>query len=540
MRRELPKGHFKKDLGLFSLVAMSLGTMIGSGWLMLPGIVASKAGPASVLAWLFAGLAILVVAVVYAELGAAWPAPGAVAKYPYLSHGDFAGHLGGWAALVAYLILPPAESSAVASYAGAFAPSLVTGHGSLSPLGIVVAIILLALLGLLNYYGVKYLATLQNWVTIIKYIPIIVFVVAVGIFAFHPINFTHFGGFAPMGASGFLIATASTVFAYIGFRQALDFGAEAKNPGRDLPRALILTILIGIATYVLIGLIFVGGINWSGLASQGVKIGDWGTLASLHASVYNLAAATGLGAVAWLIFADGLLSPNGPNATNVGTVPRVAYTMAENGSMPRLFLNLHVKYGTPGPGLLLCFALETLILLMTAGGYGKLIASVNVAFLMAFAMGPVAFGVLRITAPNAERPFRLRCGGFWAPLAFILASLLMFWSAWPLTGQTLGILFIGVLIYVAYGIKGRVKLASVRYGIWLIVYLLAMVLISYLGDSKFGGRNIIPFGWDMGLVAAVCLVVYYWGVRQGVAFDKAMGSAANDSREPEPEPMPNI
>lgn len=534
------EGQFKKDLGLFSLITMSLGTMIGSGWLMLPGIVASKAGPASVLAWLFAGLAILIVAVVYAELGAAWPAPGAVAKYPYLSHGDFAGHLGGWAALVAYLVTPPAEAVAVTAYAGQFAPALVHKHAGLSPLGIVVAIVILGLLGLLNYYGVKHLATLQNWVTVIKYIPITVFIIAVGAFAFHPMNFTAFGGFAPMGASGFLLATASTVFAFIGFRQALDFGAEAKNPGRDLPRALVFTILIGTVTYVLIGLMFVGGIHWNALAGEGVKAGDWSTLSNLSASVYNLAAATGLAWVAWLIFVDGLLSPNGPNATNVGTVPRVAYTMAENGSMPRLFLKLHVRYGTPGPGLLIAFVLEALLLLLTAGGYGQLIASVNVAFLMAFAMGPVAFGVLRKTAPNVERPFRLRGGGFWAPLAFILASLLMFWSAWPLTGQMLGILFIGVLIYIAYGFKRRVKLASVRYGMWLIVYLLSMVLISYLGDDKFGGRGVIPFGWDMGLVAVVCLVVYYWGVRQGVAFDKAMGSAANDPVESEPEPLPNI
>lgn len=516
-------GRFKKDLGLFSLVAMSLGTVIGSGWLLLPGVVAAYAGPVSIFSWIFAGLAMLVVAVVYAELGAAWPAPGAVAEYPYLSHGSFTGHLGGWAAFISYAIIPPAEAVAVTRYAGSFLPQLTTASQNLSGYGMALAIGILAVLALLNYVGVKYLGIFQNWVTSLKYIPIVLFIFGVGLFAFHPVNFSAFGGFAPHGGSGFMLGTAATVFAYVGFRQALDFGAEARNPGRDLPLALVLTILIALVTYVLISIIFIGGINWSGLAQYGVKAGDWSTLKSLPAPLYNLTAAAGIGVIAWLIFADGLVSPNGPNATNVGSVPRVAYTMAENRSMPRIFLSLHPRFGTPGPGLFICFLIEVAFLLISAGGYGHLIAIINVAFMVAYAMGPVSFGVLRATAPELRRPFRLAGGGFWAPLAFVLASLLLFWSKWPLTGETLGILFLGVLIYLVYGIKGQVKMETLRFGYWIIAYLILMSVISYLGDSHFGGINVLPFGWDFLAVIVVSLAIYYWGVRQGIDFDRTLG-----------------
>lgn len=512
------QGQFKQHLSWFSLLTMSLGTVIGSGWLLLPGIVDSRAGPAGVVSWIVGGLCVLVVALVYAELGAAWPAAGAVAKYPQLSHGSFTGHLAGWTAFVSYAIIPPAEAVAVTRYAGSFLPSLVTAHQDLSGLGLLMATGILALIGFVNYWGVRYLGIFQNWVTSLKYIPIALFVVIVGLYSFNPANFHAYGGFAPNGLSGIALGTAGTVFAYVGFRQALDFGAEARNPGRDMPLAIILTVLLAIVTYVLIAVVFTGGISWPGLASHGVEAGNWGSLAKLPAPLYDMAAATGLGFIAMLIFVDGVVSPNGPNATNVGTVPRVAYTLAEHGTMPQFFLKLHPRYGTPGWGLLACFFLEEFFLLITTGGYGALISAINVAFMVAYAIGPVSFGTLRITAADAPRPFRLPWGNFWSPLAFILASLLLFWSQWPLTGETIGVVLVGIVVYFAYAATGRVAADTERHGAWLIVYLLAMAGLSYAGDKHFGGKGYVPFGWDFLAVALVSLTIYYWGVRQGINF----------------------
>jgi amino acid transporter len=512
------RGAFRQELGWFSLLSMSLGTVIGSGWLLLPAAVAAKAGPASVVSWVFGGVVVLVVALVYAELGAAWPAAGAVALYPRLSHGDFTGHLAGWAAFISYAIIPPAEAVAVTRYAGTFIPSLVTAHRDLSGIGLGIATGILAAIGLLNYAGVRYLAVFQNWVTSLKYIPIILFITGAGLFAFHGGNFAAFGGFAPNGASGVMLGTAGTVFAYLGFRQALDFGAEARRPGRDLPLAVILTVLIAIATYALVATVFVGAIDWSRLGPHGVTAGNWASLAQLPAPTYDIAAAAGLGIVAWLLFVDGILSPNGPNATNVGSVPRVAYTMAESGTMPRLFLQLDPRFGTPAWGLLACFVLETLFLFVTAGGYTTLVSAINVAFLVGYAIGPVSLGVLRQTANEQPRPFRLPFARVWSPLAFVLASLLLYWSQWPATGATLGVLLVGALIYFAYLRLGRTKPASIRFGAWLVTYLLAMALLSFLGDSHFGGIGLLAAGWDIALVIVVSLAIYAWGVRQGVAF----------------------
>ncbi|HET7369598.1 MAG TPA: APC family permease [Gammaproteobacteria bacterium] len=526
-------GGFKKDLGFFSLLAMSLGTVIGSGWLLLPSVVAAAAGPISLVAWVIAGLIMLIVCLVYAELGAAWPAAGAVALYPQLSHGSFTGHIGGWAAFISYVIIPPAEAVAVTRYASAYVPEFTYTEQihnidvtHLTGLGLFVAVALLGLLALLNYVGVKYLGIFQNWVTSIKYIPIVLFIVIGGIMVFDPVNFTAYGGFAPYGASGLFLGTAATVFAYTGFRQALDFGAEAKNPGRDLPLALICTVLIAMVTYVLIAAVFIGGIDWQGLSSHGVVEGQWHTLADLSAPLYDMLIAAGIGTLAFILFLDGILSPNGPNATNTGAVPRVLYTMAENKSMPKVFLKLNPKRGTPGWGLGVCFLVEIGFLLLSEGGYGALITAANVAFMVAYAMGPVSCGGLRKIAPHVKRPFRLPLVWLFNPLAFILASFLLYWEGWPSTGLTLGILFIGVLIYVGYGLAGRVNMGTVRYGIWLIAYLIIMAVLSYLGSSHFGGIGVIPYGWDIGVVAVVCIGLYYWGVHQSVQFERDMGTRA--------------
>jgi len=518
-----PGGEFRRDLGLYSMLAMSLGTVIGSGWLLLPGVVAARAGPASVLAWVLGGVVVLTVALVFAELGAAWPAPGAVAKYPYLSHGRFAGHMAGWGAFVAYAIIPPTEAVAVVRYASTLYPSL-GAEGNVSTLGLLVAVVLLALIGLLNYFGVKYLALFESYVTALKYVPIAVFVVVVGALAFHPENFVRFGGFAPNGASGLLLGTSLTVFAYLGFRQALDFGAEARNPGRDLPLAIVGTVLVAMLTYALVSLVFVGAIDWSALAGEGVVAGQWGTLANLSAPVYSIAAGTGLGLVALLLLADGIVSPNGPNATNVGAVPRVAYSMAEDGTMPTFFHRLHPRYGTPGVGLLVSFFIEVFFLLVTNAGYSQLIAAVNVGFVVSYAIGPVAMGALRTSAPHVDRPFRLPAGRVVAPLAFVLSSLLLFWESWPLTGEMLAVMLAGTVIYAWYALRGRVSLESVRNGVWLVAYLVVMGALSYLGDVNFGGVGVLPFGWDMLVVAVVALGFYVWGVRRGTAYDDVAAS----------------
>jgi len=187
--------------------------------------------------------------------------------------------------------------------------------------------------------------------------------------------------------------------------------------------------------------------------------------------------------------------------------------------MPQVFRRLHPRYGTPGQGLLVSFVVEVFFLLVTQAGYAELLSAVTIAFIVSYAIGPIAMSTLRETAPDVERPFRLPYARVVSPLAFCVSSLLLFWETWPLTGEMLGVLLVGVLVYAYYVERGRATLDSVKNGVWLVAYLVAMAALSFLGDANFGGVGVIPFGWDFLAVVLVSLGFYYWGTRRGVPYD---------------------
>jgi amino acid transporter len=142
---------------------------------------------------------------------------------------------------------------------------------------------------------------------------------------------------------------------------------------------------------------------------------------------------------------------------------------------------------------------------------------ISVATLISYITGPVSVMTLRRTAPHFNRPFRLQGLPVLAPIAFMVASLILYWATWPLTGEVIFVMIVGLPLYFySLNRKGKQNLGkNLKAGIWMIVYLLYMGLISYLGSSKFGGHDVITYGVDMVVVALSSLVFYFWGVKSG-------------------------
>jgi amino acid transporter len=124
---------------------------------------------------------------------------------------------------------------------------------------------------------------------------------------------------------------------------------------------------------------------------------------------------------------------------------------------------------------------------------------------------------LRRTGKLLYRPLRLKGLNIIAPCGFVFASLTLYWARWPLTGEVLFIIMGGLPIYFYYQAKVKWKgfRKNFRAGLWMVIYLLCMMLVSYLGSEKFGGKNIIPYGWDMLIIAGLSLVFYVWGLKSG-------------------------
>jgi amino acid transporter len=510
--------NMQRKMGTFALTMTGLGSIIGSGWLFGAWKAAQIAGPAAVFSWMIGMAVILLIALSYAELGTMFPEAGGMVKYPQYSHGSFVGFLAAWANWIAIASTIPVEAIASVQYMStwpwewaSWTHSLVQNN-VLTSKGLLVASVLLFVYFFLNYWTINLFAKANSFITVLKLIIPGIAAGALLFAGFHGENFTSANGVAPYGWASVLtaVATSGIVFAFNGFQSPVNMAGEAKKPSRSIPIAIIGSIFIATVVYVLLQIAFIGAVDPS------LLVNGWSHL-NFNSPFADLAIALAFNWLAILLYVDAFVSPSGTGTTYTATTARMIYGMQKNGYLPHVFGTVHPIYGVPRAAMFLNLGICFLFLFLFRG-WGVLAEIISVATLISYIMGPVALMTLRRTAKHFHRPFYLKGASFIAPCGFIFASLTLYWARWPLTGEVLFIMMIGLPLYFYYQAKNNWRGFKYQFlsGIWLIIYLLCMILISYLGSEKFGGRNIIPYGWDMLLIACLSLMFYFWGVRSGI------------------------
>ncbi len=309
------------------------------------------------------------------------------------------------------------------------------------------------------------------------------------------------------------LATSGVIFSYLGFRQAVDLAGEAKNPQRDVPRALIISILIGVALYVLLQLVFVAAVPGSLLAK------GWASL-SYSAPFADVATSLNLGFFVTLLYADAVLSPAGTGNVYLASTTRVLYALAKNGYFPRGLAKVDERTGIPVGALLVAFILG-LIFLLPFPSWQSLVGLVSSATVFTYIIGPVSLAVLRKTTPNAHRPFTLGGANIIAPLAFVIGAAIVYFTGWATDSKLLIAILVGIVLYAIFGFATpdaiqKPDAKSIKSGLWMVVFLLVMLALSYLGSTQLGGKsNIIHYPLDLIVVVVVALVFFYWGVASG-------------------------
>src|SRR3954447_23765650 len=240
----------RRTVGFWGLMFVSLGSIIGSGWLLSALTASEVAGPAAILSWILAAVMLTVLALVYAELGATYPVAGGTGRFPYFSHGPLAGFVAGWASWLQAVMIAPIEVLAAIAYANSLHSvqkhfNMIHQSGSkeglLNGLGLGVAAVALLLFTLMNLAGAQFMAESNAIVVIWKTAVPLLAIVVIAASSFHLGNFhsTH-GGFMPNGIHGvFAALPLGVVFALQGFEQAVQLAGEARDPKRDLSRAII-------------------------------------------------------------------------------------------------------------------------------------------------------------------------------------------------------------------------------------------------------------------------------------------------------------
>src|SRR5215203_162763 len=504
----------QREVSTVGLLFFSLGSIIGSGWLFGSLYAAQVAGPAAIISWVGGGLVMLILALVHAELGSMYPVAGGSARYPHFSFGSLAGFSIGWIVWIGSVTVGPIEVLAVTTYLIQWFPWMMVEQGGtevLTGLGIVFSVALMGVFTIVNLLGVGSLAKSNNVIMIWKIaIPFLAVIVLIAV-AFNPSNFTSQGGFAPFGITGILSAlgVGGIVFAYQGFEQAIQLGGETRNPGRNIPLAVIGSMLIGVILYIGLQLAFIGALHPEELKNGWANISfpqDAGPFA-------GIATVVGVGWLASLIYIDAMVSPGGTGLIYIGASSRLSFALGRNHYIPHQFGYL-TEQGTPIVSIIASFLIGC-IAFLPFPAWSALVEFIISATVMGYAAVPLAFGAMRRQEPDHPRPFRLPAGEVVAIAAFVVANLIIYWTGWDVLWR----LFIAIAVgFVLLGI-GRIVNPSEfvpsldwRSSSWLWPYFVGMGILSYLSPTDFGGTGVLPFGIDIVVVAAFSVAVYYYAM----------------------------
>jgi amino acid transporter len=507
-----------REVGLIGLMWASMGSIIGSGWLFGPQEALIAAGPAAIISWLIGGVAIVVLALVHAELGGMYPVSGGTARFPHYAFGGVAGASFGWFAWLNAATVAPIEVSAMLTYAGhyGFAKDWIDPETAvLSTTGIVVAIILMAVLTAINFLGVKRLAATNSAATWWKIAIPLLTILVLAIANFDTGNLTAANGFSPEGLKGIFaaVSTGGIIFSYLGFEQADQLAGESSNPKRDVPFAIIGSVIFGTILYILLQIVFLFALPASAIGDTWDQVGP-GLYTTFTGPFAEIATLLSIGWLAAIIYADAIISPAGTGLIYTTGSSRLAYGLSRNGYVPSVFEWTN-KRGVPWAGLIAAF-ITGCICFLPFPSWQSLVGLITSASVLMYGGAPLSLGAFRRRLPDADRPYRLPGATVLSPLAFVIANLIILWTGWD-TIWKLGIsILIGYTILVGnrvLGLNEHKPTLDWKAASWLIPYLVGMGLIVFFSDfGPKGDDALIPFGWDAVVIAAWSLFVYFWAM----------------------------
>lgn len=505
----------KREAGRLGLLYASLSGIIGSGWLLGPLYAAQIAGPYSIISWIIGAAAVLLLALVFAELATLVPRSGALVHISHLSHGDLVGRIWSWILFIAYVTVPPVEVTAVLTYADNYLPGLV--HGSahiLTPLGYVAAIALLAVIVWLNFLTIRWVLAINSTATWWKLAVALGTVLLLLSTTFHPENLRlateRLDGERILKA----ISVGGIIFSFLGFRQAIDLAGETRDPQRNIPFAAVWSIVLAAIVYAALQFAFLTALPPAGIVAHG-----WQDL-NFTGSAGPLAALVVMGGAVWwagILYVNAIVSPLGTGFIYTTTTSRIIMAAGESGDAPAGMAAIN-RRGTPWTALLLTF-LVGVVFLVPFPSWQKLVSVISSATVLSYGIGPIVLLQLRLRVPDHERPFRLRRAWLIAPAAFVVSNWIIYWTGLETSNYVFGILLATLVGYLLlrYIRRRRRALAPlhVRHGWWLLPYFGGLWLIQVYGPRSLHGNGTMTFLEGNVAVAVLSLLILALALRCG-------------------------
>jgi basic amino acid/polyamine antiporter, APA family len=442
--QEIAEGtRLHRSVGALDLTALGIGAIIGTGIFVIIGEAIALSGPALVISFLLAGITCVFSALSYAELASAIPVSGSAYTYAYATMGELLAWIIGWDLILEYGVSVAAVAVGWGAYFtelldslfGVTIPeSIALPPGDGGDVNVPAAALVLAVAAVL-VAGVRQSAR-SNTIMVITKIAVLLFFIAVAFSAFDGDNFSDF---APNGFDGIESAAALIFFAYIGFDAVSTASEETKQPGRDLPIAIVGSLAIATLLYILVAVAAVGALPADQLAGQDAPL------------AVALSEGAGIGWGADIVSFGALVAITSVVLTMLYGQTRVAFAMSRDGLMPERLATVWERTRTP---VLLTLLFAAPIALIAAFVPLTDIAElVNIGTLFAFLIVNIAVIWLRRTKPDMERRFRVP----FVPVFPLIGAALCIYLMTKLPSDTwmrfIVWLILGLVIYAAWGYR---------------------------------------------------------------------------------------
>ncbi|ROO84172.1 amino acid/polyamine/organocation transporter (APC superfamily) [Actinocorallia herbida] len=390
-------GELKRSMTLIQLTFFSVGATLGTGIFVVMGEATPLAGPAVVLAFLLSAITALFSALSYAELAGTIPVSGSSYSYTYATMGELVAWVCGWCLILEYGVSVSAVAVGWAQYLNdfldkAFGVKIPDAWSQAPDKGGVInitAVLIVAAMTFLLMRGASESAKVNTAMVFFK-LGLLIFFIVVGFTGFNSGNLSPF---MPLGFAGVSAAASQVFFSYIGFDAASTAGEEAKNPKRDLPLAIILSLAIVTIVYVLVALVAVGALPWTELDSD--------TEASLSAILTDVTGATW---PALLLSAGAVIAITSVVLTVLYGQTRILFAMSRDGLVPPLFQKINRRTSVPVANTLVVGGFVSLLAALVP--LDHLTDATSIGTLFAFALVNLGVIVLRRTKPHLPRSFK--------------------------------------------------------------------------------------------------------------------------------------
>lgn len=463
---ESEKG-LKKTLSATGLVALGVGAIIGAGLFSITGLAAAtNAGPAITISFLVAAFGCIFAGLCYAEFSSMIPVAGSAYTYSFATMGEFIAWIIGWDLVLEYAVGAATVSISWSRYLGKF----LGGYGihipdayMLSPFegGMIniPAVMIVMIMSLILIRGTKESSFVNGIIVLLKVSVVLIFI-AVGWKYIHPENYTPYipentGTFGEFGFSGIIRAAAIVFFAYIGFDAVSTAAQEAKNPKRDMPIGILLSLGICTLLYVLFAHVMTGVVNYQAFAGKD-------GIAPVAIAVESMGHANAAGIIVpeypWLNNAI-LLAILGGYASVILVMlmgqSRVFFSMSKDGLMPKVFSEVHPKFRTPAKNnLLFMILVSAFAAFVPARVVGEM---TSIGTLFAFILVCVGVLIMRKKMPDAPRAFRTPLVPLVPILGVVVCLFMMVFLPLDTWIRLIVWMMIGFDLYLFYGMKNSIQ-----------------------------------------------------------------------------------